>query len=429
MKSEQRDAVARWGWVCVSATCFAYFFGYLTRYAPAVILPELIVDLGATATSVALLAAADFGAYATAILPTGLLVDRIGPRRVLTLGLAIATVGVALFAVAASLPAGLAGRFANGLGAGVVYICAAKLISRWFRERDFSPVIGVVVFSGSIGGLTAAAPLALIAGALGWRWTFGITALVLLLVTLYAWMLVRDDPRELGLASPARAESLASKPVAWLSTERSVLGDLRVILSLPTTWLLSGYAALSFGPIAAMQGLWTVPFLRDVHAYEPSAAAYALTMWAVGLAPGAPFWGYLADRVLRQRKLTAVLGLAGHLSVWVILMLVPDRLPGPALFALFFWGGFTSTAWVPIYGQLRTLLPEHLSASAIGVLNTSFFVGAALFQQLTGRILDGYGRSATGFTLDGYRAVFTVCVVAVIVSGVFLVLTRDRRVT
>lgn len=396
-------AAGRWRVFAVVAA--AFFLAFLSRYATAVIVPDLERSFGIGAAEIGLLGATYFWAYAVMQPPAGLLADSIGPRRAVTGFLLLAGGGTALFALAAHFPLALVGRTVSGFGAGIVYVCGTKLFARWFGPRDFGPVTGAFAAVGNAGGLTAAGPFAAAIAALGWRGSFVTLALLLVVAAVAVWWLVRDWPPG-GGPEPGHA---------------SLLAGAGTVLRHPNTWLLGLHAFISLGVTASMQGLWTVPFLADVYGMDRTAAANALTLWAVGLMVGTPLWGYVADRLARSRRGVLLLATVLHAAMWALLVWRTADLPRPLVVALLFWGGLTGGAWVPAYAQLKDSLPSEVAGTAVGFLNFAFFAGAAAFQQITGLMLGTGDHRAP----DAYRTVFAFFLAALLVGLLALWRSRD----
>lgn len=402
-------ATPRWtsgkAWV-FAALSVAFFLAFLSRYATAVIVPEMEGEFGIDAAGIGLLGAVYFWAYALMQPPAGLLADSIGPRRAVASLLLLGAFGTLVFALSPSFPWALAARAAGGFGTGIVYVCALRVFSRWFRPDEFGSVTGAFGAIGNAGGLIAAGPLAAVVTALGWRASFAVMAGLMVVAALSVWLVVRDAPP--GAASPAR--------------DGGVFRGAGRVLRHRNTWLLGIYAFVTLGIIAAMQGLWTVPYLRDVHGLTKQSASNVLTLWGVGLIVGLPFWGYLADRVLRRRRPVLLLSVALHLPVWALLAWKPAELSVPMIGVLFLWAGFVDGCWTPAYAQLKDSLPPAISGTAIGFLNFAFFAGAAAFQQGTGLLLETRAGAAA---VGGYRLMFVAFVFALVVAAVALWLSRD----
>jgi sugar phosphate permease len=283
-------------------------------------------------------------------------------------------------------------------------------------------VIGLFVAVGNTGGLAAAAPLAMLLAWTGWRGSFVLVVVLTAVVALLCWLLVRDDPRDAGLPTLAQIDG---HPGTGDGAMTSLWAGLGLVLRNRNLWLLGIYAFLSLGSLAAMQGLWTVPYLRDVYRLPAQEASNMLTMWAVGLTIGGPLWGYLADRVFKNRRGVVLGGLLLYILPWIILVLWPADLPPWSFYGLFLWAGATNGSWVPVYGQLKSTVPPAVAASALGILNFFFFTGGAVYQTITGLLMAAYGQVDGAFPVQAYQAMFALCLAGLLVGAVAVFFSRE----
>ena len=170
----------------------AYVLSFFQRFAPAGIAQDLAAAFQTTAASLGALAATYFYVYTVMQVPTGILVDTLGARRILLLGGLVGGVGSLMFGMAETLNTALVGRTLVGLGVSVVFIAALKIIAVWYEERRFATVVGVFMLVGNLGSVLAGAPLSWLAQTAGWRGVFTGVGIVSLALGAACWLLVRD---------------------------------------------------------------------------------------------------------------------------------------------------------------------------------------------------------------------------------------------
>ena len=171
-------------WLALGIVALAYVLSFFQRFAPAGIAQDLAASFSTSAASLGALAATYFYVYTLMQIPTGILADTLGPRRILALGGVIGGLGSFMFGFAPSLDWALAGRTLIGLGVSVTFIAMLKLIAVWFEESRFATMVGICMLVGNMGSVLAGAPLSALAQATGWRGVFiGIGVVSLLLAT------------------------------------------------------------------------------------------------------------------------------------------------------------------------------------------------------------------------------------------------------
>jgi len=421
----RRSPTSTYRWVCIGVLFLSAFLAFSTRLAPAVALPNLQVTFGLTAAQLSLLTALYLWPFAFMQPVAGVLTDRLGPRRSVTIFLIVAGLGQLLLAMAPNFASALVGRACTGIGASILYVAAAKIMAQWFRRREFGTLTGAWTSVANLGGIAAAAPLAALLSLIGWRASFGAMGVAVLVTALLVFLFVRDSPADLGwltLIDPDEPiqSAGATRPLPFLES-------LRIVLREPNTWLLGGYAFLLFGTMTMMQGLWAVPYLMDINGYTQQEAANSLTLWAVGLIVGCTLWGYVADRVVKTRKGVICIGAVVYAFLWVLFAVEPAGLPRGVLQVAMFWGGFFASTWIPAYAQLKEAVPPQVVATAMGMLNLFFWLGGAFYQQISGLILESFPKQGGHIALAGYQTVFCVCLGSVGLSVILAACSKEQR--
>ncbi len=403
----------RWtAFVLVSA---AYVLSFFHRIAPSAIAGELRAAFAATGAELGAVAAAYFSAYTLMQVPTGVLVDAVGPRRVVALGGVAAGAGSVLFGLAGGIGAAIAGRALVGLGVAVTFIALLKLVAAWFREREFATLSGLVMFMGNLGAIASATPLAWAVGLVSWRAIFVIVGGSSLAGAALTWLFVRDAPADAGLPSMRELDGLAPHARhagGWLAGLRTVI---RNGATWPGFFLNLGLA----GSYLAFAGLWAVPYLTDVQGMSRTRAAAHTTVMLVAFALSSLATGRLSDRMGRRKPLMLGLGAAFVLS-WVP-WLADARPPLPASLALFALMGACATSFTLSWASVKEVNPPALAGTAMSVVNTGIFLGPTVYQPLVGWVLDRHGFRAGLLVLWGFA-------LAGLVAALFVRETRCRNV-
>src|SRR5258707_12479678 len=156
-------------WLVWGLAAALYLIAFYQRVAPAVITGELASEFALTAAALGNLSAFYFYSYVAVQIPTGLLADRWGPRRVLAAGALLTAAGTLLFALAPSVALANAGRLAIGAAGGVAFVAMLKLAGHWMPARRFVLASGAALFVGVVGATLGGAPLGIAVEAFGWR--------------------------------------------------------------------------------------------------------------------------------------------------------------------------------------------------------------------------------------------------------------------
>ena len=210
----QRIRLHRLRWTAFVLVALAYILSFFHRVAPAAIADELQQTFQASGAALGSLAATYFYVYTLMQVPTGVLVDTLGVRRIVTLGGVIAGIGSVLFGLAETLLAASIGRLLVGLGVSFMFLSLLKINALWFRERHFGTITGFTMLLGNAGAVLAAAPLVWVLGFTSWR-----TVFVVLGIFRGCWRCSRGLSCATSRAMPACRPCASSK--GWRRTRRA----------------------------------------------------------------------------------------------------------------------------------------------------------------------------------------------------------------
>lgn len=361
-------------WIILGIVALAYILSFFQRFAPAGIAQDLAASFQTSAASLGVLAATYFYVYTVMQVPTGILVDTLGPRRILALGGVVGGLGSLLFGFAPSLELALIGRTLIGLGVSVTFIAMLKLVAVWFEENRFATIVGICMLIGNMGSVLAGAPLSGLAQATGWRGVFIGVGIVSLVLGLLCWLIVRDSP------------SAANGTPRHRFDRTVVLSGLLSVLKNRATWPVVIVNTGTSGAFFTFAGLWATPYLVQVHGMERSVAANHLSLWFGGFAIGCLFIGGLSDRLGRRKP---VLIATSHLYVllWLVLLSCMT-MPLGMSYALFALLGLSTAGFSLTWACSKEVNPPLLSGVSTSIANMGGFFCAAIMQPVVGWIMD-----------------------------------------
>ncbi len=377
----------RLAWTVWSLGALLYLFAFYQRVAPAVMTDQLMAEFAIGGAALGNLSAFYFYAYVAMQIPTGVMADRWGPRRVLSGGAGVAAVGSLLFAFAPNFAWAGMGRLLVGASVAVAFVSTLKLASHWFPPQKYALASGMALFFGVVGGVMAGVPLRLLVESFGWRGVMASAGLFAALLCVAAWVFVRDDPVERGYASHHQG---AGKHHG----HTPILAGLIEVLSYRNSWLLM-LAPIGFsGAVLTFGGLWGVPWLKQVHGLEPKAAAAVTSVLLVAWALGGPLLGNWSERLGRRKLLYLISGMVA-LAGWAgVIFFAPPLWLMVVLLAI---TGFASGNIIIGFAWAKESLPLRLMGTASGVVNMGPLLGGVFLQPGVGWLLDrGWGGELAG---------------------------------
>ncbi|RPI10204.1 MAG: MFS transporter, partial [Zetaproteobacteria bacterium] len=399
-----------YGWIIAGTILTVWALSIGPRQSFSVFLLPFVEEFGSNRSVVSGVFSVHMALYAVGGWGLGILVDRVGPKRII----AWSTAGWALVLVATGWLSGvwqlyLVYGFLGGIATGgLAYVANNALISRWFiRYRGVATglaqagvPLGAAIY-GSLGQLGVAT--------MGWRGTHVAFGLVVLVVAVPLIALVhRDDPKEMGLLPDGRPSGAESGPRRERHAGHAGAGLPRGY------WAIFGANALRGLTMYAIL-VHQVAYLVDVGFSRLAAASYfstaALLAIAGGLAAGA-----ISDRIGRLRTYG---GLAGLFAVGYLSLLL-TRHPSHTL-PLWVFVVSTGVATGGVGPVFTAFLTDRLQGPRLGFLlglqNIGFGAGATLAPYLAGAAFD---------ILGSYTLVFILMAAAIVGSSLIASATARR---
>ncbi len=398
-------------WVCA-----ALFFGYqfLLRVSPSVMTQELMKDFHVDACALGALTSCYFYAYVLLQLPVGTLLDKLGPRRILTFAALVCTGGSLLFGSAETILVASLGRFLIGTGSAFGFLSCMKVGALWFPPQRISMVVGVTLFLGTLGA-SGAYPMSFLVDALGWRQAVWATAGMGVFFAILIATFVRDQP-------PKNLRLYIEKHHTLGNLSLNIWEGLKLIIKKGQTWLLAFYGIMMFVPLAGFADIWGVPFLINVHHMDKQSASLSTSSIYFGVALGTPLFAFLSDR-FQQFKFTLLVSALGALLPFMIIVYGPD-LPVFTVTSLLFVAGLFLGGQFMTYSIVTIINPLSVSGMATGFQNMICLLSGIIFQPFIGWLLDLFWENAYENGIRLYsNAAYQMALTSVIVVLLFAILT------
>ncbi|RYB03115.1 MFS transporter [Lichenibacterium ramalinae] len=398
MQAKASPRVRRIQTISLALMVTAGVVNYVDRATLAVATPLIREDLGLSISDMGLLLSAFLWAYAFAQLPAGALADRLGPRLMLTLGLACWSLGQMLGGAVTSFWTFVGARIVLGVGEAPHFPTCARVSRDWFNIRQRGTATGIWNCASSLGSFVALPLLTLLMVNFGWRSMFvamGAAGLVL----AAAIFLVFRNPREVDLTAEERA--FLTEGDAPGAAARVTWADWKRLFGYRTTWgMIMGY----FGCIY-MTWLYTawLPGYLELERH--------FTLQKTGLVGAIPFafgvvGGVLGGRIvdvlvrrgidpIRSRKIPMASALVATAACTVVAAVTPsDTLAIACISAsLFLVYVCSSSAWA----MASVAAPANCTASLGAMQNFGGYIGGALAPTVTGFIVKGTGHFSLAF--------------------------------
>lgn len=360
-------AVLAWG-----AVALFFFYQYILRVAPGVMIHEIRQDFGLTADQFGTLGSFYLYAYGLLQIPLGIIVDRIGVRRTIIGSIILCLGGSTLMAYSHIFALAQLSRIMIGAGSASAFMCSLKIIADRLPPGSRGFLMGLTLTLGTVGALVAGKPLVYLLDAFGWRSAMLYTTIVGVFILIFAFIFLPKRPKGRPTLAQETVESV------WLNV-LSVIKNRQVML----------YAFLAVGvytPLSALADLWGTAFLMQKFSLPRAEAAHTAMMLYIGLAIGSLFMPWLCEKYNILNLTIQVCGVA-ILGLFAFLLYGPVISGSQLIFVLVPLGFFCGAEMMCFTGALLYSNPNN-SGVTIGVVNTLNMLGGAILQQFIGYTLD-----------------------------------------
>lgn len=408
----------------------AYMFVTFHRLTPSVMGSTLISSMGLNPSEFAWIGTVYMWVYAICQAPVGTALDKLGTRKGLSILLICTCLGGCIFATAQNLAMLLIGRALVALSVSGFMVGGAKVCSLWYSDKEYTTYYPIFMAFGAMGGVFATTPLAFLMETLGWRWAIVAISLFSLLLGILSALFVRDDPESVGLPS---AEALLgdgakdSAPVNAAEAEVEAAEELveepkkqkasiGTVLAMPILWLC---LLVAMGPNASgqcLQSLWEGVYLADVFNYDSVTVANILMCASVGLVLGSVCSAMVVKKIGLAK--TTMFSMIVFLVAWLYMTIRVDSLSVIELCVINLVLGTCQMCTITTnFTVLRQMMPTERLGTAMGILNSCIWIiGAGLFQQVWGWIIQAIDGAVRPYTAVAFGTCMWVQVIVIALS-------------
>jgi len=358
------------GWMTVA---LFYFYQYILRVAPGVLVTDLRQAFHLTAEQFSTLGSFYLYAYALCQIPLGIIVDYVGVRKAVLFSITCCLLGTFLMAYATSLGVLQLSRILVGLGFGCAFMCALKIVVDYLPTGQRGLLMGATLTLGTLGALVAGKPLAMLSDTVGFRLALTYTTVIgcgILLVAYY--FLPNPQPATLFVVRENRLKNIAKRIVS--------------VLQLKSVMLYAFLAVGVYTPLSVLADLWGVAFLMQKYELSRVDAAATSMMMYVGLGVGCLFLPWLSEKYhLLNRSIKYCT--FGVVCIFALLLYGPVLSITSLQCLLVLLGVCCGVEMLCFTGASHFTLKNNVGTT-LGIVNTLNMLGGGLLQQLIGTVLD-----------------------------------------
>ena len=395
-----------------------FLYQYILRVSPGIMVSELRREFQLTAEQFSTLGAFYLYAYSLFQIPLGLIVDRIGIRKTVSISILLCAVGTVLMSLSSTLWILQVSRVLVGLGSASAFMCSLKFAVDYLPAGGKGFFMGATLTLGTVGALTAGKPLVLLLNEIGWRSSFYLLAAVGIALLLAIQFLVPSQRKKTDLAQ----QSLAK----MFEDVLNVVRNRKVML----------YAFLAVGvytPLSVLADLWGTAFLIEKYGLSSFDAAHLSMMMYCGLAISSLLLPGFCERYKILDRAIQVCSVL--LLFFFALVLYGPHFSQLGVGILFVLTGICCGAEMMCFTGAAQSATSSNSGVTIGVVNTLNMLGGAILQQIIGDILDkrwsgtvdSYG--VRMYSVEEYSVALSVLLIVIVICALSSFSLRKRRIS
>lgn len=400
-------------WTIWSILTFSFILVLFLRMSTAVISDNLSNELGFNSVQISNIASMALYAYAIMQIPSGLLIDKYGPRVVSSVGIIIASAGSIIFGFIQTPILAYISRIMVGAGTSVILLSMFKIQGNWFRKEEFASATSKFSFIGNLGSVLATFPLVFLNEMIGWRSSFILIGIIGVIVGISIYLVVRNKPEDRGFESINLEESCAEK----YQEKINIIEGLISVFKNKATWYNSVIMFSLVGVSTAFTSLWGVSYITDVYGVSKSVAAFIVSFFTYGFVLGSIIMDILFSKVKGSKFKIIKIGAIINLIIWIFIVIVCGVKPPIIILPVaFFIIGSVNMSHLQAFNDVKYKNSQRYSGLSTSIVNTSEFIGSGLINLFIGFIM----LSNSSNIVSGYKygfIIFIIMSVATIISS------------
>ena len=386
-----REQVTRKALTVWVAAVLVYIVAITGRTSFGVASVDAIGRFDVDASRIAVFTAVQIGVYSLAQIPTGMLIDRFGPRRMLVIGAVIMAIGQITLGLTTSYSVAIVARVLIGAGDATAFLSVMRILPYWFPLKKTPTFTQLTAALGQSGQFLSAVPfLALLHGP-GWTTAFISLGAIGLIIAIAAGVAVADSPETWEASKlakdPDHVREKQSPP------DKMPIGKLLLtVFREPLCWqgFFNHYASMM--PQIVFTLLWGVPLMTLGMGLSPTTIGMVLTINVIASMCAGPILGPISARLGNNRVVAAIIfaGCIGFAWLWFFLPEEPRGVTSIIVVNIIM-ALFTPTS---NYGfdDIREDLDRRIVATATGMSNMGGFFAGMFAAQAVGLLLDHYSQ-------------------------------------
>ncbi len=398
--------------------CFSFYaFAYFARVEPGALLNDLMKEFSLNTAEIgAIVSTFAYIPYVAMQIPGGILADKFGLRKVISICSLACALGMFLFGMAQSAWLLALARFIIGLSSASAFLSCGKAAAELLDKSKYGLFMGIAMFLGCTGGILGTNLSSNLAPIFGWRTFTCYVAIVGVIISILAYIFI-EDPKNNNK----------------VQGNTNVLEGLKTLVKNKNVWLIGIYGLVSYLPLSAIAELWGIPFIQ--HRFNVSNQKATICSAVILLSFGVG--SIIADNVakkLNSYKKTIIIFLLLALVSFTIAF-YSNSINYITCLVFFGLGGFFAGCNTLSFPFCYDLVPKEYAGTSTGFTNTLIMANCIIFPPLLGKLLDIFRNGKVDseglpvYSLENYRYSFTAIILSLIIAIISVAFVKENKST
>lgn len=344
-----------------------YAYQYILRVMPNIMLEDILQQFGISAVTFGQFSGVYYLGYSLMHLPIGLMLDRFGPRNVMSGAILLTVLGLLPLIWAEHWIYPVVGRLLIGMGSSAAILGLFKMIRMSFSEKLFPRMLSFSVTIGLLGAIYGGGPISYLRDVWGYQPVVEILALSGLALAVVTFLVI---PKSKG------------------SSPGSVISEIKEVFSNPRVLLVCFFAGLMVGPLEGFADVWGTAFLKYDYQLDATVAASLPSFIFLGMCFGSPVLTFIADKV---GSYMGVIAGAGALMTASFILMLTTSLGPTVLSVSFFLVGISCAYQILAIYKASTFVREEVTGLTTALANMIIMTFGYFFHTVMGAVVHVMG--------------------------------------
>ena len=391
-------------WVIWTTVSIFYAYQYILRVMPNIMINDIMEHFQINAATFGQFSGFYYLGYSLMHLPIGIMLDRYGPKKVMTGCILLTVLGLTPLIFADHWVYPILGRLLIGIGSSAAILGVFKIIRMTFSKEKFPKILSFSVTIGLLGAIYGGGPVAYLQKMLGYQVVVQIFAIAgIVLAALTYWIV----PSNQG------------------PSEKTVFSNIKEVICNYRVILTCLFAGLMVGPLEGFADVWGTVFLQQVYGYSGTVAASLPSMIFVGMCFGAPVLSYFAGKV--NSYIGTIIASALIMAIGFSSMLF-WRLPAEVLSCNFVLVGICCAYQILAIYKASTYVRDEVSGLTTAIANMIIMIFGYAFHSVIGATINLMGGPSATLALIYGTAVIPAALIIAVIGFSYLLLQEKKPV-